>query len=161
MEKKTLEKIYGYLPVIQATCDRYGWAGGRGHPIEKQAVVDTRKFFDYLATHIPLQDIPYPEDIYGDPMGCIAILWETELDPVEVTYDTFEVTIMGDGFAGYSGKLESTGTEAHGGAQLEPELCSEIIEHVKFFKRRKDEQEQISKSATSQPVASKQVQQEV
>jgi len=161
MEKKILEKICNYLPIIQSTCDRYGWAGGKGHPIEKSAIVDTRKFFDFLTAQIPLADIPYPEDVYGDQMGCITILWETELDPVAVTYDTFEVTIMGDGFVGYSGKLESTGTEAHGGAALEPELCPEIIEHIKFFKRKKDEQEQVSKSTTHEPVVNEQVQQKV
>lgn len=142
MEKKTLEKILQYLPVIQTTCNRHGWDGGYADSIPEGCVTDVRRFFDMLQTKIPIAEIPDPSDVFGDRLGCITLLWETELDPEEVTYDTFEVNLFGDNTAGYSSKLESIKSEKYGAFNLDSEeVDDDLIQHIKLFAReKKDDQ---------------------
>jgi len=139
MEKKILEKIYSYLPIIQTTCNRYGWDGRNGSPIEREAVTEFRIFMDYLQQLIPLSDIPNPADVFGDPLGAITILWDEQIDPETYKYDSFEINIRGDGLVTYSSTLESIGIEKFSGCTLEPQLDQYILEYVKFFKGKENE----------------------
>ena len=138
MERKNLQKILSYLPVIVATCDCYGWCGGRGAPVPQSAVSETKLFFDYLQSFIPLKDIPDLEGVEGDIDGGVLLLWESEVDPVEVTYDSFAVTVFGDQTIAYTGRLETLGVEIHDRIPLEPELTTEILQYIRFFSRPTD-----------------------
>ena len=150
MDRKELDKLFNYLPVIVATCDRYGWLGGKGSPIDPGSIIETREFFEYLSGIIPLNDIPELEDVIGDPAGAITLLWETPVDPVHVTYDSFAISLFGNGEINYKGKLESIGTEIWGSTPLEKDLNSDIIEHILFFQRKQDEQRKVQKPTASE-----------
>jgi len=158
MEKKALNKILDYLHVIQTTCDRYGWDGARGAPIEREAIADSRRFFDYLRAHIPLKETPELEDVIGNPNGAITFLWETKIDPVKVSYDTFQIDIMGNDTVTYKAELESLNTKVYGEVPLEPELCQSIMEHIKFFRRLQNEKQQVQKPTAPEPSTDEQVQ---
>jgi len=148
MDRKDLEKLLNHLPIIVSTCDRYGWCGGRGVSIDPAVIPEIRLFFEYIQNFIPLADLPELEDTMGMPHGEITLLWETDVDPVTVTYDTFHIGFSGTGEMNYYGKLESIGTEIHGIVPLEAELDSDIIEHIKFFQRKQNEQQKIPESTT-------------
>lgn len=139
MERKKLDRLLNYLPVIVATCDRYGWCGGKGVPISSRAVPEVREFFEILQAHIPLKEVPGLEDVMGDLDGGITLLWETEVDPRNVTYDSFYVNLKGNKIIEYKGNLESIGTEVWGEIALEAELHPDIIEHIRFFQRKQEE----------------------
>jgi hypothetical protein len=149
MDYKELEKLYDYLPVIVTTCDRYGWCGGRGAPVPKEAIPEVREFFEYLNGHIPIDEVPELEEVTGDVNGAIMLLWDAPVDPVTVTYDSFYVSFNGEGIVNFGSELESLDTKTEGMAPLKPELCSDIIEHLRFFQRKHDEQREIQKSTTS------------
>lgn len=149
MDKKTLEKLFNYLPVIEETHGRYGWNGMHSTPVTRRACVQVRTFFEYLQSLIPLNEIPELEEIYGDKYGKINLVWETNVDPEKMTYDNFTIDIQGDDTVGYTSKLESISTETSREIDLQPELCEEIIEHLRFFKRKQDEQRQVQKSTAS------------
>jgi hypothetical protein len=153
MDLKTLEKILDYLPVIVGTCDRYGWLGGQGSPVPKSAIPDTRLFFDMLATKISLKEIPDLEDVNGSVYGGISLLWETELDPIKYTFDSFEIILYGDGQINYTANLESIGIYTRGGLILSEGLDPEIIQSIKFFKRKQNEQREIQKSSAPKSFA--------
>lgn len=146
MERKELDKLFDYLPIIVATCDRYGWCGGYGVPVSSLAIPEVRTFLEYLQGHIALSNIPNLEDIMGDTDGGITLLWETEVDPVKVTYDSFYISLRGEGLIHYRGELQSIGTDVWGETPLEPELNRDILEHIRFFQRKQNEQAEIQKS---------------
>ena len=133
MDNRTLEKISSYLPVIIGTCDRRGWDGMNAYPVRPEAAVDVKTFFNLIQSQINIKELPYPEDIFGDTIGGITIVWETELDPELVTYDHFSVTFFGDQEIDYSGNLESIGTVIKRSTVLEEPLDREIIEHLIYF----------------------------
>lgn len=158
MEKKDLEKILNYLPVIKTLCDNYGWDGKHGWPVTQEGIAEVRKFFDYLQNHIDIKSIPEPYEIMGSPLGGVSIVWDTEIDPVKVTYDTFEVMLTGEDVITYKGDIESLGVKLRGGEDLQPALNPDIIEYIRFFKRKEDEQNesrQVQKPATSKSTANK------
>ncbi len=147
MDRKILETLYRYLPVIQSTCDSHGWDGNNAEGCPLEAITETRLFFDYLQGHIPLTDIPDLEDTFASSTGGISLLWETELDPVAVEYDTFEVTITGEGYITYHLVLESLDMDRYGNVELEPELCEDIIEYIRFFARKQESYNAAEKAA--------------
>ena len=139
MDRKTLEHIYEYLPVVIATSDRVNYTCGKDAVIPLGVISDVREFFDYLRAKIPLAKIPDPEELTGDSQGNLVILWETDVDPDSLKHDSFTISFTGHQYISYEGRLESLDTKTLGCIDLTKELDQYIIEHLEFFYGKQNE----------------------
>jgi len=134
MDSQTLEKIYNYLPVLVTTCDRHGWDGNYGDPVPLESIPDIRSFFTLLQAQLPLIKMPCPSETFGDSIGAITILWDTELSTKDMGHDSFSISFSGDGLYSYFAQLESLGVEERGQYKLNESINPKVVEYVKFFK---------------------------
>lgn len=137
MDQKEINKILDYLPVIVGTCDRYGWLGGNGVPVEPSAVTGARRLFKCLTSELAMEDIPSPEDVEAGIEGGINIIWETELDPNTCEYDYFYIDIRTDELVFWKSKFDSLGTEESGMIDLNKPLGMHVLKYLRYFNEQK------------------------
>jgi len=127
MDRKTLNYIYNYLPVITSVSSK---AKKNNAAL---IISNVREFFEILQKQIPLKKIPNISEINSDAHGCITLLWELDIDE-KMFYDYFLLTFPGYKIVKFKGKVESLQMETQGYCDLDNIFKTDIIEYLSFFK---------------------------